>query len=172
MKGVPMIVPCLWFDRNAEEAIRFYVDVFNASPRKGRDSKIISISRYESGLQAPGAGQMQGQVLTAIFELNGQRYMALDGGPLFRFNEAISFSVECHDQAEVDYFWNALSADPQAEACGWLRDRFGLSWQIVPRKLAELFSSPDRRKSLAAANAMLQMKKLILADLQAAFDQA
>jgi predicted 3-demethylubiquinone-9 3-methyltransferase (glyoxalase superfamily) len=115
---------------------------------------------------------MLGKVLTAIFELDGQRFMALDGGPVFRFNEAVSFYVECEDQDEVDYFWGSLSAVPEAEQCGWLKDKFGLSWQIIPKRMGELLGSPNRKKALAATNAMLQMKKIVIADLQRAFDQA
>ena len=96
------------------------------------------------GIEAPGSEHMQGKVLTAIFELDGQRFMALDGGPIFTFNEPVSFYVECDDQAEVDYFWERLSAVPEAEQCGWLKDKFGLSWQVSPRQLGEMFSSPDR----------------------------
>jgi predicted 3-demethylubiquinone-9 3-methyltransferase (glyoxalase superfamily) len=166
------IVPSLWFDQDTEEAINFYISTFNGSPHKGRDSKIISIARYEKGMEAPGADQMEGKVLTAIFELDGQRFMALDGGPYFKFNEAVSFYVECADQEEVDYFWDKLSADPEAEQCGWLKDRFGLSWQIVPKQMGELLGSPNRDKALAATNAMLKMKKIVIADLQEAFDQA
>ena len=172
MSATQKIVPCLWLDKETEEAVNFYISVFNGSPHKGRDSKIISIARYEKGLQVPGAEQMEGKILTAIFELNGQRFMALDGGPLFKFNEAVSFYVECEDQAEVDYFWDKLTAVPEAEACGWLKDRFGLSWQIVPRQLADLVGGPNKNKSMAATNAMLKMKKIVIADLQRAFDQA
>jgi predicted 3-demethylubiquinone-9 3-methyltransferase (glyoxalase superfamily) len=115
---------------------------------------------------------MVGKVITAIFELNGQKFMALDGGPLFKFNEAISLYVVCDDQAEVDYFWNRLSAVPESEQCGWLKDKFGLSWQIIPRQMEELLSSPNRNKALATTNAMLKMKKIVIADLQKAFDEA
>jgi len=166
------IVPSLWFDTDTEEAITFYVSLFNGSPHKTGESKIVSIARYEEGMEVPGAEVMLGKVLTAIFELNGQRFMALDGGPIFKFNEAISLYVECEDQAEVDYFWTALSAVPESEQCGWLKDRFGLSWQIVPRQMGELLSAPDKKKALAAMNAMLKMKKLVIADLQKAFDEA
>ena len=115
---------------------------------------------------------MEGKILTAIFELNGQRFMALDGGPLFKFNEAVSFYVECEDKEEVDYFWDKLSTVPEAEACGWLKDRFGLSWQITPKQMGELLGSANKKKSMAATNAMLKMKKIVIADLQRAFDQA
>ena len=172
MNEIQMIVPSLWFDKETEEAVNFYISTFNGSPHKGRNSKIISITRYEKGMDAPGADQMEGKVLTAIFELKGQRFMALDGGPVFKFNEAVSFYVECEDQDEVDYFWKRLSAVPEAEQCGWLKDKFGLSWQIIPKQMGDLLSSPKRKKALAATNAMLKMKKIVIADLQRAFDQA
>jgi len=164
------IVPFFWFDMQAEEAMNFYVDTFNGSPYKQKESRIISIARYEKGLDTPGAEAMEGKVLTAIFELAGQRFMALDGGPLFKFNEATSFYVECEDQQEVDYFWNKLSAVPESEQCGWLKDRFGLSWQIIPKQLGELLSDPDRVKAQRVGNAMLQMKKIVVADLQKAYE--
>lgn len=172
MNDVQKIVPSLWFDKETEEAIDFYVSVFNGSSHKTGTSQIISISRYEKGMEVPGADEMEGKIITAIFELNGQRFMALDGGPIFKFTEAVSFYVECEDQEEVDHFWGKLSAVPESEQCGWLKDRFGLSWQIVPRQLGELLSAPDKKKSLAAMNAMLKMKKLVIADLQKAFDEA
>ncbi len=172
MNEMRKILPSLWFDKEAEDAVNFYIATFNGSPHKGSDSKIISITRYEKGMDAPGANQMEGKVLTAIFELNGQRFMALDGGPFFKFNEAVSFYVECEDQDEVDYFWKKLSAVPEAEQCGWLKDKFGLSWQIIPKQMGDLLGSPIRRKALAATNAMLKMKKIVIADLQSAFDQA
>jgi predicted 3-demethylubiquinone-9 3-methyltransferase (glyoxalase superfamily) len=170
MNDTYKIVPSLWFDKETEEAVNFYVSIFNGSPHKGHDSKIISITRYEKGMEAPGADQMEGKVLTAIFELNGQRFMALDGGPIFKFNEAVSFYVECEDQDEVDYFWERLSAVPGAAACGWLKDKFGLSWQIIPKQMGVLLGSANRKKALAATNAMLKMKKIIVADLQKAYD--
>jgi predicted 3-demethylubiquinone-9 3-methyltransferase (glyoxalase superfamily) len=166
------IVPSLWFDQETEEAINYYISTFNGSPHKGADSKIVSITRYEKGMEVPGAEQMEGKIITAIFELNGQRFMALDGGPIFKFNEAVSFYVECEDQAELDYFWKRLSALPESEQCGWCKDKFGLSWQIIPKQMGELLGSPNRKKALAATNAMLQMKKIVIADLQKAFDQA
>ena len=172
MSNTQKIVPSLWFDRETEEAVNFYVSLFNGSPHKSGDSKIISIARYEEGMEAPGIDQMLGQVITAIFELNGQRFMALDGGPIFKFNEAVSLYVECEDQEEVDYFWTRLSAVQESEQCGWLKDKFGLSWQIVPRQLGELVSDSNKKKALAAMNAMLKMKKLVIADLQKAFDEA
>ena len=172
MNETQRIVPSLWFDRETEEAVNFYISVFNGSPHTTRESTLISIARYEKGMEVPGADEMEGKVLTAIFELDGQRFMALDGGPIFTFTEAVSFYVECDDQEEVDYFWERLSAVPEAEQCGWLKDRFGLSWQIVPRQMGELLSSPNKAKALAAMNAMLKMKKLVIADLQRAFDEA
>jgi predicted 3-demethylubiquinone-9 3-methyltransferase (glyoxalase superfamily) len=167
-----MIIPCLWFDKDTEEAVDLYISVFNSSPHKGGDSRVISISRYEKGMEVPGGDEMAGKVITAVFELNGQRFMALDGGPVFKFNEAISLCVECQDQAEVDHFWKKLSASPESEQCGWLKDRFGLSWQIIPRQMGELLGNPNRKKALAATNAMLKMKKIVIADLQKAFDEA
>lgn len=163
------IVPSLWFDTNCEEAINYYVSVFNNAPNKTAESKIISITRYEKGMEAPGTEHMIGKVITAIFELNGQRYMALDGGPIFKFNESISFYVECADQAEVDYFWGKLSAVPESEQCGWSKDKFGLSWQIIPKALGELMGDPDPEKSMRVMNAMLKMKKIDVAGLEAAY---
>ncbi len=172
MNNTQKIVPSLWFDKETEEAVNFYISVFNGSPHSLSESKIVSITRYEKGMETPGADEMLGKILTAIFELDGQRFMALDGGPYFKFNEAVSFYVECQDQDEVDYFWNRLSAVPESEQCGWLKDKFGLSWQIIPRQMGDLLSSPNRKKALAATNAMLQMKKIVIADLERAFDEA
>lgn len=166
------IVPSLWFDKETEEAINFYVDTFNGAPHKTKESKIVSIARYEKGMEVPGGDSMEGKVITAIFELAGQRYMALDGGPIFKFNESVSFYVECEDQEEVDYFWEKMSAVPESEQCGWIKDKFGLSWQIVPKQLGVLLGDSNRKKALAATNAMLKMKKLVVADLQKAFDEA
>jgi predicted 3-demethylubiquinone-9 3-methyltransferase (glyoxalase superfamily) len=166
------IVPSLWFDKETEEAVNFYVSVFNGAPHTRGNSRIIHITRYEKGMDVPGAAGMVGKVLTAIFELDGQRFMALDGGPVFKFNEAISFYVECEDQEEVNYFWTKLSAVPESEQCGWLKDNYGLSWQIVPKRLGELLGDANRKKALAATNAMLKMKKIVIADLQRAFDEA
>ncbi|MGC1379186.1 MAG: VOC family protein [Anaerolineales bacterium] len=165
------ITPSLWFDKETEEAVNFYVSLFNGSPHKSADSKIISLTRYEKGMEVPGTDDMTGKVITAIFELNGQRFMALDGGPVFKFNEAVSFYVECEDQAEVDYFWERLSGVPESGQCGWLKDKFGLSWQIIPKQLGELLGAPNRKKALAATNAMLKMKKIVIADLQKAFEE-
>jgi predicted 3-demethylubiquinone-9 3-methyltransferase (glyoxalase superfamily) len=156
------IIPCLWFDRNAEEAMDFYTSIF-------KDSKIVSITRYPEGpLEGPMEG-FEGKVLTGIFELNGQQFMCLDGGPVFTFNEAVSLQVTCEDQAEVDELWEKLSAVPEAEQCGWLKDKFGLSWQIIPKRLGELMSDPDKAKAKRVTDAMLKMKKI---DVQALEDAA
>ena len=158
------IVPCLWFDSQAEEAANFYVSVF---PR----SKIGNIVRYgEAGHDVHG--MPAGSVLTVDFELDGQSFTGLNGGPHFKFTEAISFQVFCETQEEIDYFWEKLSADPDAEQCGWLKDRFGLSWQIVPTVLAGMLTDPDRSRSERVMNALLAMKKLEVAALQAAYDQS
>ena len=157
------IVPFLWFDKNAEEAMSFYVDVFKNSPgREAADSAIVSINRYPGGYtEGPMAG-MEGKVLTGIFKLAGQKMMCLDGGPIFRFNEAISLYVECEDQAEIDYFWENLSAVPESEQCGWLKDKFGLSWQIIPKNMSELMKSKEQMET------MLKMKKIVISDLEKA----
>lgn len=167
MDETQKITPSLWFDKNAEEAINFYVSVFDASPRKKGESKILTMARYEEGTDIPGATEMKGKVLTAIFELAGERFMALDGGPMFNFTQAISFYVECEDQEEVDYFWNKLAYKEQQ--CGWAIDKFGLAWQIVPKRLGELMMDPDREKAHRVANAMLKMKKLDIKGLEEAY---
>lgn len=159
----------LWFDRNAEEAMKFYVDVFNGAPGKAGESKIVDIRRYPKGSEGPMKG-FDGQVLHGIFELAGQTFYAIDGGPYFKFNESISLCVDCANQAEIDYFWDKLSAVPESEQCGWLKDKFGVSWQIVPRQLGELLSGPDPERAAHATRAMLQMKKLVIKDLQDAYD--
>jgi predicted 3-demethylubiquinone-9 3-methyltransferase (glyoxalase superfamily) len=154
------ITPFLWFDNNAEEAINFYASVF-------KNSKIMSITRY--GDEAPPG--LAGKVLTAVFELEGQPFMALDGGPHYKFNEAISLYVSCETQEEVDALWNKLSAHPEAEQCGWLKDKYGLSWQIIPNALGELMSDPDPVKAGRVMQAMLQMKKIDIAKLKQAYNQ-
>ncbi|MCL4415235.1 MAG: VOC family protein [Actinobacteria bacterium] len=164
------IVPSLWFDKNAEEAINFYITVFNEAPESNKDSKIIKIERYPEGKQIGPIENMEGKILTAIFELNGQRFMALDGGPIFKFNEGISFYVECRDQEEVDYFWQKLSAVPESEQCGWLKDKFGLSWQIIPKQLGEFLSDLDKEKAGRVMDAMLKMKKIEISGLKKAYD--
>lgn len=160
------ITPSLWFDKNCEEAINYYVKTFNEAPHSKNNSKIISITRYEKGMEAPGTEQMVGKVITAVFELAGQRYMALDGGPIFKFNESVSFLIDCVDQKEVDYFWEKLSAVPESEQCGWCKDKFGLSWQIIPKQLGELI---EKDKSHNVVNAMLKMHKIVIKDLEKAY---
>ena len=164
MLSTPKIAPCLWFDDRAEEAARFYVGIF-------KNSKILDVSRYsEAGYEVHG--RPAGSVMTVSFELDGQRFTALNGGPLFKFNEAISFQISCDTQQEVDHYWSKLSAggDPNAQQCGWLKDKFGLSWQIVPTAVFEMLSGADREKSGRAMQAMLQMKKLDLPALRRAYE--
>jgi predicted 3-demethylubiquinone-9 3-methyltransferase (glyoxalase superfamily) len=147
------IKPCLWFDNRIDEAIEFYTTTF-------KTAKVTNINR-------PAPGQ---PAFTAEFELEGQKFMALNGGPQFKFTEAVSFFVTCADQAEVDYFWNAMTADGGAESqCGWLKDKFGLSWQIVPQQMFETIMGPDKAGADRAMQAMMKMKKLIVADLQKAY---
>ncbi len=157
------ITPCLWFDKNAEEAMNMYTSIFP-------DSKIVSIQRYPDGpLEEPMKG-MEGKVLTGIFELNGQSFMALYGGPTFKFTEAISMQVECKDQEEVDYYWDRLLEGGEASVCGWLKDKFGLSWQVTPKILGELMADEDKVKSKRVLDAMMQMVKIDVATLQKAYD--
>ena len=160
-----MITPCLWFDSNAEEAVNFYTSVF-------KNSKIGNISRYgEAGYEIHR--KPAGTVLTMEFELDGQAFTALNGGPMFKFNEAISFQVHCESQEEVDYYWGKLSAggDEKAQQCGWLKDKFGLSWQIVPTVLGKMLRDKDAKKSSRVMNAMLQMKRIDIQRLQQAYEQ-
>lgn len=156
------ITPCLWFDKQAEEAANFYVSLFP-------NSKITNISHY--GKEGFEVHQMpEGRVLVAQFELNGQEFMALNAGPVFKFTEAVSFVVSCENQEEVDRFWNALSAVKESEQCGWLKDKYGLSWQIIPKQLDEMISDPDPVKSGRVMTAMLQMKKIDIAALKKAYE--
>jgi predicted 3-demethylubiquinone-9 3-methyltransferase (glyoxalase superfamily) len=150
------ITPFLWFDREAEEAMRFYVSVF----RNAKGGKVV---RY--GAAGPGP---EGSVMIAEFELEGLRFTALNGGPRFKFNESVSFVVHCDSQAEVDELWEKLSAGGQTSQCGWLKDRFGLSWQIVPTVLPRLLADPDPARSQRVMRAMLQMTRLDIAALEAA----
>ncbi|HWM55890.1 MAG TPA: VOC family protein [Solirubrobacterales bacterium] len=153
------ITPFLWFDDQAEEAMNFYTSVF-------KDSRVIGISRY--GEAGPGEA---GTVMIATFELEGQRFTALNGGPRFKFTEAISFEVDCETQEEVDYLWESLTAGGGEESmCGWLRDKYGLSWQVVPRVLGELMGDEDREKVKRVTEAMLSMRKIEIAELQRAYD--
>lgn len=150
------ITPFLWFDDQAEQAVAFYTSVFDKS-------RITETTRYDAAA-AQASGRPEGSAMTVAFELEGQPFVALNGGPIFTFNPAVSFVVNCESQAQVDYFWDALSAggDPQAQQCGWLKDRYGLSWQVVPTALPELLKRP------AAMQAMLQMKKIDLEALRRA----
>ncbi len=164
------IIPFLWFDDKAEEAMNFYVKVFSESPSKKLGSKIVSINYYpENAPEGPMKG-MEGKVLTGVFELEGTRFMALDGGPIFKFNESTSFYVECGNQEEVDYFWEKLSAVPESEQCGWLKDKYGLSWQIIPKQMGELMSDSDKEKAGRVTEAMLKMHKIDISKLQEAYD--
>ena len=152
------ITPCLWFDRNAEEAVQFYTSVF-------ANSSVDHVQR--STVDYPGG--KEGSVLIIAFTLHGQSYLALNGGPFEKFNNAISLSVDCEDQAEVDRLWTALTADGgQPLQCSWLKDKYGLSWQIVPRRLPELLSDPDTAKAKRVMEAMMQMVKIDVAKLEAA----
>jgi len=163
------ITPYLWYDNQAEEAANLYVDVFKARPgTPAGESKVTDVTRYgEAGPGEPGAAMI------VTFELEGQPFIALNGGPHYTFTEAFSLFVSCESQEEVDYFWNALLADGgTADACGWLKDKFGLSWQIIPSRLMELLSDPDPGRSQRAMASMLQMKKIEIAEIERAADAA
>ncbi len=153
------ITPFLWFDGKAEEAMNFYTSIF-------KNSKIGRISRYGEG----GPGE-KGTVMTASFQLEGQEFMALNGGPLFKFSPAISFFINCQTQEEVDELWEKLSAGGQKERCGWLKDKFGVSWQIIPTVLGELLQHKDAQKAKRVMDAMLQMDKIDIASLKRAAEQ-
>jgi predicted 3-demethylubiquinone-9 3-methyltransferase (glyoxalase superfamily) len=149
------ITPFLWFEtQEAEEAMNFYVSIF-------KNSKVLDVKRKPDG-----------KAFTVSFELDGQEFMGLNAGPMFKFTEAISMYVNCEDQAEVDYYWDKLSAVPEAENCGWCKDKFGLTWQIVPKQFGELWGDPDPEKSQRVMDAVLEMKKIVIADLQKAYDGA
>jgi predicted 3-demethylubiquinone-9 3-methyltransferase (glyoxalase superfamily) len=158
------ITPFLWFDHQAEEAAKFYTTVF-------KNSKLGRILRYgEEAAKASSSRRPVGSVLTVEFELQGQKFVALNGGSLFKFNESISFVVNCETQDEVDYFWEKLTADGGEEsACGWLKDRFGLSWQVTPTVLIDMLHDNDSEKSERVMHAMLQMKKIDIGKLKAAY---
>jgi predicted 3-demethylubiquinone-9 3-methyltransferase (glyoxalase superfamily) len=158
------ISPFLWFDDQAEEAAKFYVSVF-------KNSTIGHIARYD-GAGAEVSGRPRGSVMTVAFELDGQKFTALNGGPHFKFTEAISFVVDCDTQAEVDELWGKLTAGGQEQPCGWLKDKFGVSWQIVPEELVELLTEPDPKKSDKVMKAMLQMKKLDIDRLKEVSERA
>ncbi len=158
----PSIVPCLWFDTQAEDAAKFYTSIFP-------NSRIGPISRYtEAGREHHG--REPGAVLTVSFTLNGQGFVALNGGPQFIFNEAVSFQIMCDTPEEVDHYWDRLNEGgvPEAQQCGWLKDKFGVSWQVVPRVLMELITDPDKAKAGRALTAMMGMKKLDIAALEKA----
>lgn len=157
------ITPCLWFDSNAEEAAKFYASIF-------KNSKIGKISRYgKEGYEIHG--KPEGTVLTVEFELNGQTFTALNGGPAFKFNEAISFQVHCKSQNEVDYYWERLSQGGEEGQCGWLKDKYGVSWQIVPTGLGKMLQDKNTEKSERVMRALLQMKKLDINALKQAHEQ-
>lgn len=156
---MPKITPFLWFDDNAEEAMNFYTSIF-------KNAQVGRVSRYPEG--APGPA---GKVMSATFQLEGQEFMALNGGPQFKFTEAISFFVTCETQEEVDELWAKLSAGGKESRCGWLKDRFGLSWQIIPSALGKMLGDKDREKAQRVVKAMLQMNKIDLAGLQRAYHQ-
>lgn len=164
MQIAQKITPCLWFDNQAEEAAAFYTAIFS-------NSRIGRITRYgKEGFEIHG--RPEGSAMTVEFELDGHAFTALNGGPVFKFNEAVSFQVMCETQAEVDYYWDRLGAggDEQAQQCGWLKDRYGLSWQVVPRALIDLVGDPGSAKSQRAMKAMLQMKKIDLEAIRQAYD--
>ncbi len=164
MPTIQKITPCLWFDNQAEEAARFYSAIFE-------NSKIVSITRYgAAGYEVHGIPA--GTVMTVAFELNGQAFTALNGGPMFKFNEAISFQVNCDTQEEVDYYWDKLSTggDEKAQQCGWLKDKYGVSWQVVPTVLPQMLSHSPSEKSERVMKSMLKMKKIDIEELKRAYE--
>lgn len=163
------ITPFLWFNNQAEEAANFYASIFKNSSGSAQDkSKILNIARYgEAGAKA--AGRPEGSAMTVAFQLEGQNFVALNGGPIFKFTEAISFVVNCKTQKEVDYFWEKLSQGGEEGPCGWLKDKFGLSWQIVPAALGGMMQDKDPKKSEKVMQAMLKMKKLDIKTLEQAY---
>jgi predicted 3-demethylubiquinone-9 3-methyltransferase (glyoxalase superfamily) len=155
------ITPCLWFDSQAEEAANLYVSIF-------KNSKILGTTFYTKSSEED-SGKPAGSVLTVEFELDGMAFTALNGGPIFKLSEAVSFQISCEDQAEVDYFWEKLTADGGEESvCGWLKDKFGLSWQVVPTALPRLLADPDEGVRERVMGAMMKMKKIDVAELEAA----
>ena len=152
------IVPNLWFDTEAEEAANFYISVF-------KDGRITNVTHYTEG-----APREAGMVMTVEFELNGQRFVGINGGPSFSFDEAVSFEIKCEDQAEVDYYWEKLTEGGSESQCGWLKDRYGLSWQVVPTGMEELFADSDPKRAERAMEAMLKMGKLDIEALRSAAD--
>lgn len=159
------IVPFLWFEKDAEDAMHFYISIFP-------NSRIVSIRRYPDGpLEWPMKG-MGDKIFTGVFELLGQKFMALDGGPFFKPSGAVSMYVECENQEEVDTYWNRLTqgGNPEAQQCGWLQDKYGFSWQIIPKQLPEYLNNPDREKADRVMQAMLKMKKIVIEDLRKAYE--
>ena len=159
------ISPCLWFDDQGEEAAKFYTSIF-------KDSKIGDVTRYgKEGYE--NHGREEGTVMTVEFEIEGQKFLVLNGGPIFKFNEAISFQVYCETQEEVDYYWEKLSegGDEKAQQCGWLKDKYGVSWQIVPTILIKMLKDKDSEKSQRVMKAMLQMHKLDISTLKKAYEE-
>jgi len=164
MPSMQRVTPCLWFDHQAEEAARFYVSIF-------KNSKIGTVARYtEAGQEIHG--RPPGSAMTVAFQLDGQDFLALNGGPAFTFTEAISLMVNCDSQEEVDHYWEKLAegGDPEAQQCGWLKDRYGVSWQVVPAALGELMSGPLAGGAQRAMEAMLKMKKLDIGQLRRAYE--
>jgi predicted 3-demethylubiquinone-9 3-methyltransferase (glyoxalase superfamily) len=164
MQNIQKITPCLWFDDQAEEAAKFYTAIFN-------NSKIVSMTRYgEAGHEIHG--RPAGTVMTVAFELDGHAFTALNGGPMFKFNEAVSFQVSCETQEELDYYWERLSegGDREAQQCGWLKDKYGASWQVIPNVLLEMLTNPDSKKSQRVMKSMLRMKKIDIEELKRAYD--
>jgi predicted 3-demethylubiquinone-9 3-methyltransferase (glyoxalase superfamily) len=153
---MPKITPFLWFDNNAEEALNLYTSIF-------KNARVLNVSRYGEGAPMPA-----GTIMTATFELEGQEFIALNGGPQFKFTEAVSFFVSCETQAEIDELWRKLTAGGEESQCGWLKDKFGLSWQIVPRALGDLMNDPDPAKAGRVMQALFQMKKIDIGALQRA----
>ena len=166
MTATTKIVPCLWFDDKAEEAAKYYAGIF-------RNSRINLTTRYSTAGQETHR-KAPGSVMTVEFELDGQRFTALNGGPDFKFNEAISLQILCENQEEIDYYWNKLGVggDPNAQVCGWLKDRYGLSWQVIPKDVDELYKDESSPGAHAAMEAMMQMKKIDMAALREAYDSA
>ena len=164
MAAIQKISPCLWFDYQAGEAAKYYVTIF-------KNSHILKVNHY--GKEGYEVHKMpEGTVMTVEFEIEGQRFVALNGGPVFKFSEAVSFVVNCNNQQEVDFYWEKLSqgGDERAQQCGWLKDKFGVSWQIVPVQLAEMMHDSDRERADRVMKAMLQMKKIDLHALEEAYE--
>jgi len=151
---------CLWFDKDAEDAVNYYVSILT-------NARIVSVNRYGKGAPLP-----EGHALVVHFEIGGQRFIALNGGPHFRLSEAVSISIECETQEEIDQLWEGLSAGGSKSQCGWLKDKFGLSWQVVPRFLKDMMNSGEPKRAQAMFAALLQMQKLDIAKLRAAYDSA